>query len=172
MTSIKNLLVLLFIFMLLGGYLYIYAPYQEKEKNRKLFNINICQVEEIRLERERIVFLFQKKNGKWVIRSPYEALASTEVVKGFLSLLEYGVIRVIDMNPNEVSQYGLEKPFAEFSIRIKEEDNFKTLLIGNYSPNGATCYAKIKGEPPVLLLGSIFRWELERDIGARGASAP
>lgn len=166
--SVKNGVVLLFIFILLGGYLLIIGPNLQKEKTARLFTFDPGKVQEIKLQREGILFRFYKQDSKWVIHSPlYNGPTSPEVVNGFLGLLEYGIINVININSADLAEFGLEKPFAELSIKLKGENNFITLLIGNYSPTGSSCYAKIKGEPSVFLLGSAFRWEFERDIYGR-----
>jgi len=159
----KNMLVLIFIFMFLGGYLIIYEPNKKQDKMR-LFTFDTDKVEEIKLKKGGILYYFHKKDSAWVTQSPYHGSAPPEVIKGFLNLLTYGIIRIIDINADDLTRYGLEKPLVEFSIRLNGEYDFKTLLIGDSNPARTTCYAKIMGEPSVFLLGNIFRWELERDI--------
>jgi hypothetical protein len=161
----KSNIILFIIFILLGAYVYFFET-GSKEKNysseesQKVLRFNPEDVEEIKLKIQGSAMVLKKKDQQWRIVSPMQTDAIKSKVDSLLSVFEFPVIRVIDTNPLDLSEYGLNKPKFELGLRMKGENVFKTLHVGNNSPQGLNCYAKLEGNPEVLLIGRIYETKL------------
>ena len=90
-------------------------------------------------------------------------MAENRRINDLLSIFDYGIVRLIDTNPPDYAQYGLDQPKIELGIKIKGNPKFRTLLIGSNNPNNTSCYARVEGQPEVLLIGISYKRELDRE---------
>ncbi len=161
------IVVLIPLFVLLGGYAYFYEINRGERRTKKtsrieIFNFSTNDVQEIELRQRDQTLLFKKEKGQWSIKRPIQTFVDNNKIDDLLSVFDYGVIRVIDVDPSENGQYGLERPEIEFGIKVKGDSEFRTLLIGSNHPTNVSCYARVKGEFRVLLVGIVYKRELER----------
>ncbi len=161
--------ILILIFVLLGAYVYFYeiVPSREVEQApevEKVIDFKLEDVQEIVLKKRGKSILLKIVDGQWSVTNPGEADVSNKEVHDLLSFFNYGIVRLIDANPLDLKQYGLESPRYEFGIKAKGDDIFQTLLIGDDAPGSLSCYAKVKGQSRVVLLGVRYRQELKRAL--------
>ena len=71
------------------------------------------------------------------------------------------MIRTIEEKPADLTEYGLKEPYAEVSIKLKDDPSPKTLLLGDNNPNFTCVYAKIKDPPRVFLVGNLIKFDLD-----------
>ena len=167
--SRKKIGVLIVIFLLLGAYVYFYEIAKGDKKDQspekvKVLDINPEDVQEIIIRKEDQSVSLRMGEGQWRIKNSVDVSISNERVSDLLSFFNYGIVRVIDSNPSDLKQYGLDQPRYEFWIKTKGEELFKTLLIGSDAPGNISCYGKVKGKPKVVLLGIRYRQELKRAL--------
>lgn len=167
--SRNKIAVLIVIFLLLGTYVYFYEIGKGEKKDQapekvKVLDIIPEDVQEIIVKKEDQHVALRMINGQWRIIEPGDADAANKRVNDLLSFFDYGIVRVIDPNPSDLEQYGLDRPKYEFWIKTKGEESFKTIIIGSDAPGNISCYAKVKGQPKVVLLGILYRQELERAL--------
>lgn len=160
-------LILLSILVFLGGYLCVHerpggrgGP--EAQKVEKIFNFNIDDIQEITLRWKGVAIFFKKEKGQWMIKKPWEAPADNEKISDLLSLFNYGIIGVVDA-PSDYSQYGLVQPEIEWSIKGKGETAYRSLLIGSNNPNNTSCYARVRGESRVIIIGGAYKSGLQKE---------
>ncbi len=161
--------ILIVIFLLLGVYVYFYEIGKGEEKAKapekvKIIDVNPEDVQEIILKKDAQRVTLRRVEGQWRVEKPHNADVPNDKVHDLLSFFDYGIVRVIDNNPPDLKQYGLDMPRNEFWIKSEGNDAFQTLLIGGDAPGSLSCYAKVKGKSQVVLLGVRYRQELERAL--------
>src|SRR3972149_7794295 len=160
-------LILISILVFLGWYLYIYERtgvrgVPESRKVEKIFNFNIDDIQEIMLRWKGGAIFLKKEKGQWRIKKPLEAPADNGKINDLLSLFNYGIVGVIDA-PSDYIQYGLVQPEIEWGIKGKGETAFRSLLIGSNNPNSTSCYARVRGEPRVMIIGGAYKSGLQKE---------
>ncbi len=162
----KETLILAIVFLSLGGYVYFFE--REIEETipdvENLIDFNTEDVREIVLKSRNQTILFEKENDKWKIKQPQSVDLDQRKVEDLLTVFHYRIVRVLEISPSEVSQFGLDPPELEFGLKLKGEETFKTLLIGSDSPGGGSCYGMITGKSKVYVLGIRYKIELNRDL--------
>ena len=125
---------------------------QEKEIAGKVIYFKIADIEEFSLiKNEATITLQQTKNSTWRISKPLKAAGDNPETESFLSEIEnLKKFRVVEKNPKDLTQYGLQNSTFKIHLKFKEGKE-KTLLLGHDSPMGGKIYLKFKNEPKVLL---------------------
>jgi hypothetical protein len=169
-----KIIILAFIFVFLGGYVCLYElPGGEKDeengKVKKILDFNPGSVNEIEIvsTRDGKTLLFKKEGGQWRIKKPMRAEPDPERIYALLSIFDYGYIEIIDDSPSHLSQYGLVNPEIELTIAFKEEDGNsrqRTFLLGSSNPTFNACYCQVKGDPKIYLVGTLYKYDLEKDV--------
>jgi hypothetical protein len=158
-------IILSIIFIVLGVYVYFFETGSKEKSNpveevQKVLDFNPENVEEILLKKQGSTILLKKTGRQWRIVSPIQTDAVSSRIDSLLSVFEFPIIRVINPNPLDLSEYGLNKPKIELGLRMKGENVFNTLQVGDHSPQGLSCYAKIGEKPEVFLIGRIYENKL------------
>ena len=125
---------------------------QEKEIAGKVLYFKIADIEEFSLiKNAETITLQQTKDSTWRISKPLKAAGDNPETESFLSEIEnLKKFRVVEKNPKDLTQYGLQNPTFKIHLKFKEGKE-KTLLLGHDSPMGGKIYLKFKNEPKVLL---------------------
>jgi hypothetical protein len=157
MRGVRSFLVLLVVAAGLAGYLYYDSRREpvDPKKLEKVFadaksdKIDQITVKAIAGDKTTI----QKQAGGWQVTQPSPAAADEAELSGITSnLASLDVQRVVDDQPGDVKQYGLDP--ARMEITFKQEGKDRTLLIGQKTPTGADLYARVSGTPRVFLVSS------------------
>ena len=124
----------------------------EKEISGKVLYFKIADIEEFSLiKNEETITLEQTKDSTWSISHPLKAAGDNPETESFLSEIEnLEKFRVVEKNPKDLTQYGLQNPTFKIHLKFKEGKE-KTLMLGHDSPMGGKIYLKFKNEPKVLL---------------------
>lgn len=164
--SFKRTLIFAIILVLLAGFLYKLRWQERGQKVERIFLFNPQEVEEIRLVRRGQKIILEKQGKEWkVVPSIKTGKARTlydeRIIPKLLSVFDYGILDVIHESPENLADFGLDRPEFEFGIRIKGNPSFKTLLIGSDNPTQSSCYAKVETLPRVLLVGILYKTDLD-----------
>src|SRR5262245_39085883 len=116
MRGLKSTLALLVILIGLGAYSYFVVSKKSDDrtsKQEKLFaSVEADKVEELKIKSatgERTTV--KKENGTWKIVDPVTAPASQSDASAVANALaDTEIVRVVDDNPTDVKEYGLEAP--------------------------------------------------------------
>jgi len=160
---------LIFIFVLVGGYICFYESRgakkeQENLKVERIFDVRSGDVREILIIRGEQTVLLKKESDQWRIEKPFQGIVDERKLSDLLSVFDYGIIRVVDPNPSDYDQYGLEPPQIEFAIKVGENPIIQSLLIGRRNTANISCYARIRGQRGVLLIGGAYEIVLTRTL--------
>jgi hypothetical protein len=155
--GIRSFLVLVVIAAALGGYLY-YDSKREPGDDKKLEKVfaeaksdKIDQVTVKSVSGDRTTV--QKQAGGWQVTQPAPVNADEAELSGITSnLASLEIQRVVDDQPTEVKQYGLDPPRIE--VTFKQDGKERTLLLGQKTPTGTDIYAKLPDKPRVFLVSS------------------
>ncbi len=125
---------------------------QEKEIAGKVLPLQSANVSEFSLiKKDKTITLQQNANNIWNLSQPLVAVGDNPETDSFLSEIEaLERSRVVESDPKNLSQYGLEAPSFKIYIKFKEGKE-ETLLFGDDSPMGGKVYLKLKSDPAVLL---------------------
>jgi hypothetical protein len=174
-----KLIVLVVVLLLLGAYVFLWElgdikKPQENPESEKIIYFNLEDVREIEIvltnKRETVAFI--KKDTRWRVTKPLEASADPGRVEDLLSIFDYGYVEVIDEGPSDLSPYGLDNPEVRLTIAVSEKGRLAsyTLLFGSNNPTNNSCYCMVKDDPRILLVGVLYKQDLEKHVSFYGSS--
>ena len=159
MKGLRSFLVLLVIAAALGVYLF-YDSHREPgddKKQEKVFadaksdKIDQVTVKSVAGDKTTV----QKQANGWQVTQPAPVAADEAELSGITSnLASLEVQRVVDDQPADVKQYGLDP--ARIEVAFKQDGKERTLLLGQKTPTGTDIYAKTPDKPRVFLVSSFL----------------
>src|SRR3954468_20798327 len=152
-------LILLIIAIPLGWYAYYDSkkgPVDDTPKKDKVFNIEPDKIDEIEVKSESgDRTTLRKKGNEWEIVQPITAASDQAAVSGITSNLASAEIqRVIEENPPDLKEYGLDSPRVE--VTFKANGQQRRLQLGQKTPAGSDVYAKLPDSKRVFLIPSFL----------------
>jgi hypothetical protein len=167
MRGLRSTLALLIVLVGLGGYIYFVTwkqPTDSGTGQEKMFPAAVTdKINEIKVKGESgDVTTLKKDSGTWNIVAPAAVAASqseANAVASAVSQLE--IVRVIDANPTNLGEYGLEKPRVEVEFKGADQPEGR-LYIGEKTPTGANLYAKRNDDQQVFLIAAYQESTLNR----------
>ncbi|MGC4082166.1 MAG: DUF4340 domain-containing protein [Vicinamibacterales bacterium] len=157
MRGLKSTLALLIVLVGLGAYAYFYASKAEdtSSKQEKLFpDIASDNIEELTVKNDAgEVTTLKKTDGAWTMTSPYQTRGSDLDASGIANgLAGLEVARVVDENPSDVKDYGLDAPTVEVTFKSNGGKPSGKLLIGGKTATGGNLYARKDDQKRVVLI--------------------
>jgi len=156
------------IFCLLLLYVLFFEQQKTEEENSskenliKVLSIAPEEINGIQVIQNNKKVTLIRKGKSWKVTFPPDAQVKDELLESFISsVVDVVNINVIEENPVNLAQYGLEHPEIKVSIFLKTKSKPITLLIGKDSPAGVSMYAMIKGENRVILVGTYLRFSVK-----------
>jgi len=146
------------VFLILGVYYFFVdlpgekKKLQQKEIAGKVLPFKNEDIKEFSLEKkDQNITLVQNRNKFWNLSQPLKAVGDIPAAEKFLTdIANLEKSRIVDNNPKNLSQYGLETPTSKVRLKFKDGRE-KTLLLGNKSPIGGSIYLKLESNPVILL---------------------
>jgi hypothetical protein len=165
----KSFIILLVVLLGLGAYIYFVENKKDVSgtaaKKDKLFTgVESARIEEIEVHASAGDVTRLKKTGdKWQIVAPEATDADGNEISTLASTLEsLEVQRVLDEQPKSVADFGLAPARFSVAFRLTGETAMKKVEIGAKSPTGSDVYARVEGQPRLLLLSSFIEDSLNR----------
>jgi hypothetical protein len=158
-STLWNTLWLILILIALVLYLaLVEAPTQQKKDeketlSKQALHFKVEAVEAFDLIKPSGTIKIQRnpKNSLWNIAEPLAVPGDNGVINQLLLTLEEAKItRVVDEEPKNLADFGLQDPPIQIVLRFKTGEP-KILLVGDASPIGHDTYIKLKDEKRVLL---------------------
>lgn len=160
--GLRSTLVLLVVLGGLAGYIYFVDakrdPAAADAKPKAFVELTADNIEEIQIrngsgETSRV----QRAGGSWRLVAPNAADADAGVIGTVTSnLATLEVQRVVDENPADLVQYGLNPARIDVAFRLKDQKDFQHLLVGEKTPTGGDLFAKRPEESKVFLVSSFL----------------
>ena len=146
----------------LVGYIYFYEwdkPATTTEEKEKAFAaVQADNIEELQIKAAsgETSHLRKGANG-WELVEPVKAEAdASEATSVASNLGSLEIQRVVEENPADLAQYGLNPPRVDVAFRLKDEKDFRHLLVGEKTPTGGDLYAKLQNDKKVFLISSFL----------------
>ena len=146
----------------LVGYIYFYEwdrPATTTEEKAKAFAaLTADNIEELQIKAAsgETSHLRKGANG-WEIVEPVKAEAdASEATSVASNLGSLEIQRVVEENPSDLAQYGLNPPRVDVAFRVKDEKEFRHLFVGEKTPTGGDLYAKLQNDKKVFLISSFL----------------
>jgi hypothetical protein len=161
MRGLTSTIVLIVVLAGLVGYIYFVdadRPASGTEVKPKAFDVAMDNIEEVQVknasgETSRL----QRVDTTWQLVEPQKTAADEGVVSSLTgSLASLEVQRVVDENPTDLKQYGLNPPRLDLTFRLKDQKEPQRLLVGDKTPTGDDLYAKKPDEARVFLISSFL----------------
>src|SRR2546427_274648 len=156
--------VLAAILIALGAFYYVYevrlGPEREKTEGRKgrVFAVEPADVTELEIKRPDATVTLKREGDGWQILAPVNARGDRGPIdETVTSIVTARMDREIEADPKSLGDFGLDKPTAEITVRLKDGKQ-AGLVLGAKSPTGVWVYAREAGKPAVFVVGdSVLR---------------
>jgi hypothetical protein len=150
-------LALLVVAAALAGYLYYdskHEPSDEKKQDKVFTDLQSAKIDRIIIKSDKGQATTAAKQGdKWQETQPAPVPADEAEVSGITTnLASLTVSRVIDEQPGDYKQYGLDPARIEVGFRAGGQEH--RLLLGLKTPTGSDIYARLPDKPRVFLVPS------------------
>ena len=157
MKGARSFLVLLVVAAGLALYLYYdanRAPGDEKKQEKVFAGVVSDKIERVTVKSAAgDQTTIEKQGTAWQVTQPSAVPADEAEISGITSnLASVEVQRVVDDQPTDLKQYGLDPARIEVTFKFAGKD--QKLLIGQKTPTGADIYAKVPDKPRVFLVSS------------------
>ena len=159
MRGFKSSIALLVVLVGLGAYIYFVTWKLPEEgsttKQDKVFDGLVTdKIDEIRVQSDKgEVTAVKKGPDGWQITTPLTARASEPEVGGITTALQnIEVTRVIEDNPTDLKQYGLEPPRMVVVFTSPDAKSSGKLSVGEKTATGGGLYARRNDEKRVFLI--------------------
>lgn len=151
----------------LGGYIYYDSKNPSTDsgtgQERVFKTANGDTIDEITVKGESGDVTTIKKDDKtWKVTAPVAASASASDASNLASALAgIEVMRILEENPTNLGEYGLEKPRIQIDFKGKDQPEGH-LYLGDKTPTGAALYARRNDEKAVFLIAAFNESTLNR----------
>jgi len=166
--GLKSTVALAVVLLGLVGYIYFVDSKKPAsgaaETKAKAFTVEADQIEEIQIkpaaaESSRA----EKTNGTWQLVEPEKTDADQgQLTSTATNIASLEVNGVVDDNPTDLAQYGLNPAKLDVAFRVKGEKDLRHLLVGEKTAAGGDLYAKRADEKRVILISSYLEGTFNR----------
>jgi Domain of unknown function (DUF4340) len=156
--------ILAVVLLALGAFYYVYeirlGPEREKTEGRKgrVFTAEPADVTEVDIKRTDGVVKLKRDGEAWQILEPVKGRGDRgSIDETVTSVVNARMDREIEAAPKALADFGLDKPAAEITAKLKDGKSLG-LLLGAKSPTGVWVYAREADKPAVFVVGeSVLR---------------
>ena len=162
MRGLRSTIALLAVLIGLCAYIY-FVTFKTPEsgtaetKERVFAALDADKIDELKVKSESGETTSVKKDGgTWQVTAPLAARADAMEIGSIasnLSTLE--INRVVDENPADLKEYGLDAPRVEIEFKAsgdKDYGDYRRLFIGGKSPTGGDLFARRDADKRVILI--------------------
>jgi hypothetical protein len=142
----------------LGVFYYVWevrlGPEREKTEARKgrVFTVEPADVTEVVLRRGEETVRLKRAGESWDLLEPLKSAGDRGAVEEVVtSVATARMDREIDAKPQNLGDFGLDKPAAEATLTLKDGKQVG-LRLGAKSPTGTWVYAQETGKPNVIVV--------------------
>lgn len=170
----------LFLFLILIGcigYYYFFETKSKEEKGnkeetrkafelKKIFTTPEKDFIDIRITRGSGEKIHYQRNSKgWQMVEPQIIQGDESSLEGLIeSLRNVNEIDSVIDSPLNLSDFGLDKPSFTIEIKAKGSVLPRIIFLGSDTPTRTTIYAKTSDSPRVFIVGSLIRWEVDKEF--------
>ncbi len=155
---LRNTIIVLILFAIVGGYAFIVGHYSTPEESRKLLEVKSADIAKIELRYpDRDIVLEREKGGPWRLVKPIGADADQSQANNLAGAIADAVLtRTVDEKPADLKAFDLEHPKTTVTVTTFDKKTWPSIEVGRSTPIGFNAYVKLSNSPAVLLTSSVF----------------
>src|SRR6266852_3113810 len=155
---LRNTIIVLILFAIVGGYAFIVGHYSEPENTRKLLEVKSADIAKIELRYpDRDIVLERDKGSPWRLVKPIGADADQSQANNLAGAIADAVLtRTVDEKPADLKAFDLEHPKTIVTVTTFDKKTWPSIEVGRSTPIGFNAYVKLSNSPAVLLTSSVF----------------
>jgi len=169
MRGLRSTIALVVVLAGLGAYIYFVTWKQPTDtpasKLEKVFaSVEADKISDLKVKAEAgdTTTLTKDKDG-WKLVAPLATGAQESEVSGVTSALStVEIARVIDENPSNLKEYGLDMPRIEVDFKAAGDKDFRQLRIGAKTPTAGNVFAQRGGDKRVFLIAAYQEGQLNK----------
>lgn len=163
MKKSKSILILVgFLVILMGAYFYLDKKSPQSNdvgsepSKFELTKFDVKEVTNIKLTSKDETLELVNLDSRWLVKSDPTMKLDQEVVSGVvLSFSTLMADKIIDENPMNLKDYGLEHPSVTAEAELKDGSK-KIVYLGNLTPDNNTYYLMMKDDPKLYAVPASY----------------
>ncbi len=163
---LRSTIVLILLLLGLGAYVYWveYPKAQEEAKKKTLFEFKPDDVTEVSLVYPDREIVLKKSGEEWRLIKPMDVAADATTVKSLVNAIaECEVKKELTEPSGDLAQYGIDKPFATVTVKLKDKE-LPAILVGKNTPVGFSTYLQRADDKKIVLTSSAFRSGMDKKV--------
>src|SRR5271166_1238382 len=163
---LRNTIIVLILFAIVGGYAFIVGRYSSPEAQQKLLDVKQDDIAKIELRySDRDIVLERDKDKPWRLVKPIGADADQMQANNLARAIADAVqVRTVDEKPADLGPFGLKPPAATVTVTTFDKKTLPALEVGKSTPIGFNAYARLASGPAVLLTEGAFAAGMNKTV--------
>lgn len=163
---LRNTIIVLILFAIVGGYAFIAGHYSSPEAQRKLLAVKQDDIAKIELHyADRDIVLERDKGKPWQLVKPIGAEADqTQANNLARAIADCGVVRTVDDKPADLVPFGLKPPTTTVTVTTFDKKTLPAIEVGKSTPIGFNAYVRLADSPAVLLAEAVFSAGMNKTV--------
>ena len=162
---LRNTIIVLVLFAIVGGYAFIVGHYSQTEPTQKLLTVKQDDIAKIELKySDRDIVIERDKGKPWRLVKPIGADADQTQANNLARAIAEGVlVRTVDDKPADLAPFGLKPPTTTVTVTTFDHKPVPSIEVGKSTPIGFNTYVLLSNSPAVLLTRRRVRGRDEQD---------
>jgi uncharacterized protein DUF4340 len=164
---LRNTIIVLILFAIVGGYAFIVGRYSAPEESRKLLEgVKSANIAKIELKYpDRDIVLERDKGGPWRLTKPIGADADqTQANNLATAIADAQLNKTVDEKPTDLKAFELDHPKTIVTVTTFDKKTWPSVEVGRATPIGFNAYVKLSNSPAVLLTSSAFPSGMNKNV--------
>src|SRR6266436_5473446 len=156
---LRNTIIVLILFAIVGGYAFIVGRYSEPENARKLLEgVKSADIAKIELRYpDRDIVLERDKGAPWRLTKPIGADADQSQANNLAgAIADAQLNKTVDEKPADLKAFELDHPKTIVTVTTFDKKPWPSIDVGRSTPIGFNAYVKLSNAPAVMLTSSVF----------------
>jgi Domain of unknown function (DUF4340) len=163
---LRNTIIVLVLFAIVGGYAFVVSHYSETEAKPKLIAVKQDDIAKIELKYvDRDIVLERDKGKPWRLVKPVGADADQAQANNLARAIAEGVlVRTVDDKPADLAPFGLKPPTTTVTVTTFDHKGLPAIEVGKSTPIGFNTYVRLANSPAVLLTEGAFAAGMNKTV--------
>jgi hypothetical protein len=163
---LRNTIIVLVLFAIVGGYAFVVSHYSQTEAQAKLIDVKPDDIAKIELKYSDRDIVIERDQGKpWRIVKPIGADADQMQANNLARAIADGVlVRTVDDQPADLTPFGLKPPTTTITVTTFDKKTLPSIEVGKSTPIGFNAYVRLSNSPAVLLTEGAFSSGMNKTV--------
>jgi hypothetical protein len=163
---LRNTIIVLILFAIVGGYAFIVGRYSAPEAQRKLLAVKQDDIAKIDLSySDREIAIERDKGKPWRLVKPIGAEAEQTAANNLArAIADCAVVRTVDEKPADLERFGLKPPTTTVTVTTFDKKTLPAIEVGKSTPVGFNAYVRLADSPAVILTEAVFSSGMNKTV--------